>query len=286
MLSRDELSTFVGIDLGGGKGKNTAVALLERCDDGVCVRFVGRRFPEPTNEHTPARTARNAPFYDDELLGYLRGLPKSTLLAIDAPLTRTACTRCVLPSCPGLGDCPDPATRWMLDKGGRLISQKISTSAKPLVTPYTQRACEVLMHRRYGIMPRETLGQGMGPLTARAHYLVRALETRFPLDKTLIEVYPKATLHELCGADVAASYKRTASTWRVRAQILESLGERLHFDVWREGCLQDDHCFDAVICAFTGYLWAEEGWELPLEDRSVFESDGWIWFPRPDESHR
>ena len=49
--------------------------------------------------------------------------------------------------------------------------------------------------------------------------------------------------------------------------------------MWREGCLQNDHCFDAVICAYTGYLWATEHWTLPDEDREVFAQDGWIWFP-------
>ena len=35
----------------------------------------------------------------------------------------------------------------------------------------------------------------------------------------------------------------------------------------REDVLRNDHCFDAVISAYTAYLWARDGWELP--DRRV-----------------
>lgn len=255
--------TFIGVDLGGGKGKNTAVARLERVEGGVSVRFVS------------ARTGDDRPFFDEELLAYLRVHAEGAVLAVDAPLLPSVCLRCRLEVCEGLSACQDPVVRWFAQQppGGR------GASGKPTTTAYTQRACEVLLHRRHGILPRETLGQGMGPLTARAHYLRRALAPVYELNRNLLEVYPKATLHMLCGEDRARRYKRLANTWRVRAEILEELQPRLSFDIWREGCLQNDHCFDAVICAYTAYLWCEEGWTLPEEDRAVFERDGWIWFP-------
>jgi len=229
----------------------------------VTVRFVS------------ARTADGRPFFDGELLDYLRDHAEGALRAIDAPLLPSVCLRCRLEVCAGLEACQDPVVRWF----ARQSDGERSPSGKPTTTAYTQRACEVLLHRREGILPRETLGQGMGPLTARAHYLRRALEPVFELNRNLLEVYPKATLHMLCGPEPARRYKRLANTWRVRAEILEKLQPELVFDIWREGCLQNDHCFDAVICAYTGYLWAREGWILPEEDRAVFEQDGWIWFP-------
>ena len=123
------------------------------------------------------------------------------------------------------------------------------------------------------------LGQGMGPLTSRAHYLHRALEEDFSLNEDLIEVYPKATITKIFGADRARRYKRGTEDWAVRAEMLEELSGQLQFEVWKQVCLDNDHCFDAVIAAYTGYLWASEGWTLPEEDREIFERDGWIWFP-------
>jgi predicted nuclease with RNAse H fold len=271
-VSRRDYTTFLGVDLGGGKGKNTAVARLETNGEaGVSVVYVSTKTPPPSSE----------PFYDPQLVSYIRDhVHEGALLAIDAPLSPSVCLRCQLEECVSLQTCDDPVVRWFREKGNDLVTGGNGRSrAKPATTAYTQRACEVVLHKRYGILPRETLGQGMGPLTARAHYLRRALGPTFELNANLIEVYPKATIYALFGERPAKRYKREVGTWRTRAKILEALGHELSFDVWREGCLQNDHCFDAVISAYTGYLWAKQGWSLPVNDRAIFEEDGWIWFP-------
>ena len=269
--SKREFTTFVGIDLGGGKGKNTAVAVLRRSDRGATVRYVG------------TKTSGGKPFYDQEILSFLAEQPGDMLLAIDAPLRSTACMRCRLPKCVGLSACEDPTIQWFRRNSAGIVDRRSRVAGKPAATPYTQRACELVVRRDLGLLPRETLGQGMGPLTARAHYLSRALEGRFSLNSNMIEVYPKATIHVLFGGEFAKRYKRQVDTWKIRAQMLEKLSATLHFEVWREGCLSNDHCFDAVICAYTGFLWASEHWSLPVQDRAVFEEDGWIWYPPKDE---
>jgi len=270
-------TTFLGVDLGGGKGKNTAVARLVAEPGRVRVVEVGTRVPGEGS--TP-------PFYDHLLVKHLRAFADDAVLAIDAPLTATTCVRCQLPRCLTLEHCDDPTVAWFrgtvaaLQGGDPRVRDGVDGrfGKKPLATPYTQRACEVVLHRDHGILPRETLGQGMGPLTARALYLRRALEDRFQLNENLLEVYPKATLERLFGAE-ARRYKRHPDTWAVRARLLEQLSDELSFDVWREGCLSNDHCFDAVICAYTAYRWARDGWQLPVTDREVFARDGWIWIP-------
>lgn len=259
-----EFHTFLGLDLGGGKGRSTAVAILRQAVDGVKVVFVDTRAPSGN------------PFYDHELLRFLRENCAEALLAVNAPLLPTICLRCDLPRCPGLTRCPDPVAGWYRRQEKLAV---VNRRGKPALTPYTQRACDILLQRRYHITPRETFGQGMGPLTARAHYLRRAMADCFELQRNLIEVYPKATLHALFDGEAAKNYKKQYNTWRTRAQILEALSEEMIFEVWREKCLSNDHCFDAVICAYTGYLWSKEGWEMPEEDREIFLADGWIWFP-------
>lgn len=288
-------TTFLGVDLGGGKGKKTAVARLElKAPDVLEVVDVGTSHGK-------------LPWYDETLIDYLGQHKDGAVCAVDAPLTLTACVRCREPVCPGMSVCQDPTILWFRTAGAEMIEKagvaekdrivavpangKINAYAplpllakKPPTTPYTQRATEVVLHRRHGIIPRETLGQGMGPLTARAAHLTRALARfGYALHENLIEVYPKATLQKLWGPKIASGYKREVDTWQLRARVLESLRGRLEFGpksrLSKESVLSNDHCFDAVICAYTGYLWATQGWQLPEEHRDVFKVDGWIFVP-------
>jgi predicted RNase H-like nuclease len=263
----EPFSAFIGVDLGGGKGKNTAVARLVPTPKGVEVTDYG--------------TGKNAPWYDARLIAYLRAQAGS-LIAIDAPLALPCCVRCRLSVCPGDAVCDVPTIAWLRARGrtGAPAAEN-AAERKPRYTPYTQRAAEVVLHEEHGILPRETLGQGMGPLTARAAYLRRALSGEFELDRNLIEVYPKATITQLFSARLAGRYKRSAESPRARLEILNQLPD-LTFapGAWREDGLANDHKFDAVICAYTGYLWAKGGCTQPTEDlKAITREDGWIWFP-------
>ena len=277
VLKRPEMKrpfhSFLGVDLGGGKGKTTAVARLS--------------WQDGTLQVTEAATAADGePWHDEKLIEYLKLHVEGAVLAIDAPLTLTACVRCREPICPGMGACHDPTIVWFRTVGTALAAAGPPPEAprrRPLFTPYTQRATEVWLHRRGGILPRETLGQGMGPITARAAHLTRGLRPEYELNRNLLEVYPKATLQKLWGHAVARSYKREVDTWETRAAVLESLRAEVAFArtsrLARETVLSNDHCFDAVICAYTAFLWARDGWTMPEEGRDVFDADGWIWAP-------
>ncbi len=259
----------VGVDLGGGKGKHTAVAMGDVTPAGLEIRQYG------------TRGADGKPYYDASLCELLLSQPERTLVTVDAPLGLPACVRCKLARCPGFDRCVDPAVEWMMGEGvalERAHRHRVPRS-KPLITPYTQRVAEILLRCQHEIQPRETLGQGMGPLTARACHLVKALAGRYRLDENLIEVYPKATVHQLAGPGAARQYRRHPATWSVRAGLLEQWSHELTFATWREESLRVDHCFDAVVCAYTGYLWATEAWTLPAELARVAQLEGWIWFP-------
>jgi predicted RNase H-like nuclease len=247
-------SQFIGVDLGGGKGKNTAVARLRVAEDG-------------TLEVVDYGTGKEAPWYDDRLVAYLREQPDA-LVAIDAPLT--------LPSC--LVDGNAPIVTWFRERenGARVAGKK------PKYTPYTQRATEVILHEEHQILPRETLGQGMGPLAARGVYLVRELAGTHRLDENLIEVYPKATLIQLFGKKRVDKYKRSAESPRTRLEILNALTDvRFAPGQWRQHALDNDHKFDAIMCAYTAYLWSQGRCVAPTSD--VVKRDGWIWLPEAAE---
>jgi hypothetical protein len=273
----------LGVDLGGGKGKSTALATLRV--DGSTATVV---------DIAPRPGA--VPFYDAALLETIRQYGDETLLCMDAPLTLPPCLRCAVPVCPGQEACVDPAVIEMRalaseplpGAAGPRAADRDTRRGKPPITPYTQRATEVHLSHRLGIVAREGLGQGTGPLAARAAHLVRALADRFALNENLIEVYPKATLALL---GLGSPFKKHLRERETRARILEALSGELRFGpgIWRERCVQSDHLFEAVICAFTGFLWARDGWTLPegadaaAPDRDDGKrlADGWIWTPPP-----
>jgi predicted nuclease with RNAse H fold len=267
-VSRRPCKRFLGVDLGGGKGKKTALAVLDASPDGVVVTQLAPR-------------AGAVPLYDTALIEIIRAAGEDAVVCVDAPLTLPPCLRCEVPVCPGQDQCIDPAVVEMRRLfGATESSSRDARRGKPVLTPYTQRATEVYLHRRRGILPRETLGQGMGPLTARAAHLMRALADRYRLNENLIEVYPRATL-ELLG--FREPYKKRVDR---RVEILAQLPD-LSFGpgVWREECRKSDHVFDAVICAYTGYLWSRDGWQLPPDALPALLRDGWIWVPpeRPEQ---
>jgi len=275
---RRAFSRFVGVDLGGGRGKTTAIAEIRSGASGAEVIEVATR-------------SSRQPWTDDTLLGRLsEGDASTRVIAIDAPLTQTACGRCERPVCPGMEACADPSVVW-LRTTGRGLMRKVAAAtvgagprpqhtAQARLAPYSHRATEVVMTYERGLLPLSALGSTTGAVAARASQLRRRLRgAGYHLHENLLEVSPAATIAALCGSKAARGYKRDADPWRTRAVILEQLAD-LSFApqsrMAREDVLGNDHCFDAVISAYTAYLWARDGWTAP---EGWVADDGWIFAP-------
>jgi predicted nuclease with RNAse H fold len=276
-------SRFIGVDLGGGRGKTTAVAELRMAKPGgVEVIEVATR-------------SGKLPWTDDTLVGRLAMPDPDRVIAIDAPLTAPACGRCERPVCPGTESCEDPSVIW-LRTTGRALVQKVSEQVagardgraiavrgslpQARLAPYSHRATDVMMTYHRGLLPVSQLGAANGAITARAGQLRKRLRgAGYQLHGNLLEVSPAATIAALCGPRASRGYKRDADAWVTRAHVVEKLVD-LSFApqsrMAREDVLRNDHCFDAVISAYTAYLWARDGWEVPTE---VVAEDGWIFSP-------
>ncbi|MDQ3336485.1 MAG: DUF429 domain-containing protein [Myxococcota bacterium] len=276
---------FIGVDLGGGRGKTTAIAVLRIGVGGAEVIEVATR-------------SSKLAWTDETLVQRLAVSDPHTAIAIDAPLTQPACNRCERPVCPGMEACADPAVVWLRSEGRALVrSESVqrktvggskteaaprpsATNAQARLAPYTHRATDVVMTYGRGLLPLSALGAANGTITARANQLRRRLRgAGYELHRNLIEVSPSATVTALCGARMARGYKRDADPWRTRALILEQIAD-LSFApqsrMAREEVLGNDHCFDAVMSAYTAYLWARDGWDVP---DGCFADDGWIAAP-------
>ncbi|MBL9100404.1 MAG: DUF429 domain-containing protein [Myxococcales bacterium] len=293
---------FIGISLGGGRGKTTAVARLEGEAD--TLRLVEARVRHGHRGSGEDSDDGGDPLFRDEVLvAYLeRHVDDGTAVAINAPLTLPPCIRCEL-ACPGVSACSVPVVAWMRRHAPALIGRRGRTDpGKPAVTPYTQRAADLLLAHA-GLQPRESLGQGMGPLAARAAYLRRVLSPRLRLHENLIEVHPPATLIRLAGESVVRrlGVGPADEAWALRRRVLSELRPGLRFDyVWPDIVVRSPHVFEAVIAAYTAFLWALQGWQGPGDVRTagggavvvrdpldaalaelgeLWLADGWIWVP-------
>ena len=274
-------SRFIGVDLGGGRGKTTALAELRSGSAGAEVIEVATR-------SSPGKQ----PWSDDTLVNRLAEPASNLAIAINASLTTTACNRCELAVCPGMEACAVPAVVWLRTTGRALVQEvaaesvgsdrrpRLQHAAQARLAPYAHRATDVVMTYQRGLLPISALGTANNTITARAGQIKKRLRgAGYTLHQNLLEVSPAATVAALCGTRLARGYKHDADPWRTRAMILEQLPD-LSFApqsrMAREEVLGNDHCFDAVLAGYTAYLWARDGWQLP---EGVFADDGWIFAP-------
>ena len=276
--------TFVGIDLGGARGRTTAVAELVRTPDGVAVSTAS------------TRATAGSPWLDPALWSYVSSLGDDTVIAVHAPLTQPACQRCTRPVCPGVEECVEPAVVWLRTEGERLVAGQAASEEtangttvtadigrRPRIRlqPYLHRATEIVLAYQRGLVPTTTVGTAVGPVAARASQLRRRLAgCGYTLNENLLEVSPAATLTALVGRRRTRATRRDVDAWAARATVLEGLHD-LGFAPTsrfaREDSLRSLHVFDALVAAYTAYRWSKDGWSLPAG--GVFDEDGWIWTP-------
>lgn len=230
---------IVGLDLGGGRGKSTAVAVIE----------LGSETPRLVSASVRTRSGR--PWRDDELTAFLSREAETTLVCLDAPTSLPPCLRCRIEHCPGIRDCPDPAVARM-----REMAPGTGKGGKPRFTPYTQRP-EDLALILAGLPATGALDASRGPLAARVHHLLRRLSGRYEPGENLIELPLAATLRVWFGEKTARGCRASASVWTSRAQVLEAFAHRLSFAIWREPILSHTHLFSAVTCGVAGLTWWE-----------------------------
>jgi predicted nuclease with RNAse H fold len=244
----------LGLDLGGASSRSTGAVLLEG------ARRPARVVLDPEPQVLPkARTPAEA---DERLLALVRDA-RPDIVAIDAPLSLPPCLRCSA-ACrgPGIDRCERADARGLWRAGWN---------------PTSQRLCELLVFERVRERPMPTMQ--LGALTARALVLARRLRRLRPPPRVL-EVYPRATLAALRAGDPAIRPRERAEpradhrrgvVRALRRTGLIDVSDRLRRRIGQE------HVFDALIAAYTGWLYPRG---LHPPPSMVREGDGWIWIPR------
>jgi predicted nuclease with RNAse H fold len=198
---------------------------------------------------------------DQRLLELVRGA-KPGILAIDAPLTLPPCLRCSA-ACrgPGIDRCERADARGLWRAGWN---------------PTSQRLCELLIYERVHERPMPTMQ--LGALAARALVLARRFRRLRPPPRVL-EVYPRATLAALRAGDPAIRPRERAEERAAHRQgVIRAMRESGLIDVpdRLRRRLSEEHVFDALIAAYTGWLYPHG---LRPPPSVMHESDGWIWVP-------
>lgn len=249
-----ESRTVLGIDLGGALQATTGYAVLS-----------GIRRPKLKSVGVLPRSA--SADAAERLLLELLDEWRPSLVAVDAPLTLPPCLVCPS-SCqgPGADSCELRAACQVWEVGGN---------------PVTERLCEVRLRKEIGggkPLPTMRIGQiaGRGVALARRLRAQRAERGRVA-GPELIEVYPAASLLRLGFDGRPARKEGEVAARRFQSRVLRKLGERIVGLDGDDDELPDDHAFDAVIAAYTGWL-APDGLEPPPGDFNA--AAGWIWLPR------
>ncbi len=262
ILSREWFfKRIVGVDLAGGRGKSTAVAILQ-LPDGATPNH--RR---PRLVFASARDSHKKPWRDDRLASLLDQDSRHTLLCLDAPISLPPCLRCRKRHCPGTQDCPDPEVETM-----RKLAPGTGRGGKPRFTPYTQRACDLALMLA-GLPVAGALDGSRGPLAARVQHILRRTGRSFSVENNLLEISVPASLQIWFGDKTARACRRSPSVWSSRARVLEAYASRIEFALWREPILSHVHLFAAVTCAVAGLAWLAEA-RFGASARPLPRSDG------------
>jgi hypothetical protein len=261
---------FAGVALGGGKTDKTAIAILEFYPDQrrVFLRSLREKISSSANVSA-----------DEVLISILNDEEKDlALIALDVPLQLPKFIRCQL-KCPGVERCREPEVKWM-----REVHKSRDKHKRPnkMFTPYTERAVEVYIANELEepFHPSHAFGANAAPLTARAHFLSRRLSV------PLSEVYPKLSLWRIgCALDIPKSHlrfhKHAVDSDEARLHILRTLIDREIAFIYQQDLrlmVENNVCFEAFICALTGFLKYREQTE---KRPHLFPKDElWIDFPK------
>ncbi len=270
-----ESQRSIGLELPGGKGGRTIVAVLD-------VYPKSRKLI--LSELLPSKTQRRMDLSQDEVLvTELRQLAADCAefrgLGVSGPLSLPVGFLDGPKSEREVGRAADAESRWM---------HKTWESLRPkprAFAPYLQRACEVWL--RYltpeKFLSTDALGANAAPLTARLQHLKHVLpEPRF-------EVHPRASVLRIAKSltmpkTIPAQYTDLEKGVAAREAFFTHVNKRLPqlflYDHDLEAMILHLNHFHAFVSALTVHLAALELTEKP--PRGFPKTSAWIHVPRTD----
>lgn len=266
-----QLSRFIGVSLSGGKADKACIAVIEYYPQQKKV-FLSRLFEKIKNNPPEA----SADLKIQQIISQYHGEAES--VTFDVPLQLPKCVRCQL-KCPGYEVCNEAEIKWLRNFYENFNKQK---KPKRSFTPYTQRCVDTYLATELeeNFEVHHALGSNLAPLTVRARYLARRIKLNF------IEAMPKLTIWRL-GLQLKISkshlrfHKHAVGGDESRRVFLTALSEKTGVFIYQQdmkSMIENNHAFEAFICAYTGFLASQKQTEKRPADFPKAES--WIQFPK------
>lgn len=265
-----EVHRFIGVSLGGGKTDKACVAIVEYFPKHKKV-FLSRLV-----EKIKSDEVHSADFKIHEIIAQY---PEIDSIAFDVPFRLPHCLNCTT-GCKGIESCPEPHVQWMWNYTRKLHKKK---KPRKLFTPYTQRCVELYLATELEepFILQHAMGANCAPLLARAMYIKRRLTV------PCVEVFPKLSLWRIGRSlNVMKSHllfhKHAIGGDESRKAILHALSTHNVAFVYDQDVklmIENNHAFEAFICAFTGFL-KFKGLTEPRPSGFPTMED-WIDFPVP-----
>lgn len=264
-----EVHRFIGISLGGGKADKACVAVMEYYPQHKKV-FLSRLIERIKNEEHSS-----ADFKIRDLIQSYEGAFE--LVAFDVPFNLPIALR------EGHKTQDYETSNAAHIKWMREYIQKINKNKKPKksFTPYTQRCVEMYVSTELEepFAMHHAMGANAAPHLARAMYLTRLLKV------PAIEVFPKLSVWRI-GSSLGVMkshlrfHKHAVGGDESRRVILQAISEKnvvFVYDADVKLMIENNHAFEAFMCAFTAYL-KFKGKTEPRPAGFPPEED-WIEFP-------
>lgn len=261
---------FIGLSLSGGKSDKACLAVIEYFPEHKKI-FLARLYEKIRTEEFIS-----ADLKIHEIIS--RFHDEIEYLAFDVPLTLPACLVCKL-ACPGYETCNEKEMQWL-----REFYAKVNKGKRPrrMFTPYTQRAAEAYIAHALeeSFEIHHALGSNMAPLTARAQFIRRRLKI------PAIEVFPKLSVWRI-GRELKIAkshlkfHKHAVGGDESRKIFLQALCEKQGIFIYQQdlkAMVENNHAFEAFICAYTGFLKFMKGTEA--RPQGFPKHEAWIEFPK------
>ena len=260
---------FLGLSLSGPKNDKTSICALDFYPDQQKLMFSMLLTGIGADDDVSG---------DQWLLEIIKQQSKVELLAMDVPLQLPKCMRCEL-QCPGYENCQLAPIQWLWSNYNENKQKKRKTR---IFAPYMERCVEYYLATQLeqDFHLPSSLGSNAAPLTARAHYLMKHIDSQCKEVSTALSIW-RIGKRLSVPQKYLKYFPLSENADECRLEFLKALMKQDLVFIYNQDAqlmVENPQAFHAFICAYTMYLEFTGQCEKPPKD---FPKDEvWLSFPK------